>query len=350
MNTKNSIVALLIFLTLIMISCSGRKQEENGPATGNKTADSGAAVAGKPAQGPTDQQNQGRESSVDMAQFTKTALDIPYAGTENKRQMLDIVYPGVSKPPYKVIVLFHGGAWMSGDKQSESLSPIFEATTQGYAVVSVNYRLSDEVKWPMPLYDAKAAIRFLRANGKKYELDTKNIVVWGLSAGGHIAEMLAATNGQPEFEDPSMGNKNASSSVQGVVSWYGVSDISSLTDAGSVPANLIMGFDVRREKYKAREASPIELVTKNFPPILLVHGTDDEFVPYRQSMDMMMKVSDVTGKSIAEMNTFKGAVHGDPMIKSPDNVINNLTFVDNILWGGKNPNRNTDYKEIKLSK
>ncbi len=280
-----------------------------------------------------------------MAQFEKTELNVPYAGTNNKRQTLDIIYPTTGKSPYKTIVLIHGGGWIIGDKETERLSSVFQATTQGYAVVSINYRLSHEVTWPKPLHDAKAAIRFIRANADRYQLDTKNIVVWGSSAGGHIAEMLGATNNIPAFEDLTMGNAAYSSAIQGIVAWYPVSDISELPDIATIFVNKLMGFDIRDNKDKTRDAIPIKLVTKDFPPILLVHGTNDQLVPYHQSVDMQQKVKELTGRE-PELITFKGAAHADPRIKTTENVMNNLNFVDKIVYNGNNPYRNTKYIDI----
>jgi acetyl esterase/lipase len=289
-----------------------------------------------------------KERNVDMSQFSKTALNIPYAGNSNTYQMLDIAYPSVGKAPYKTIVLFHGGGWMSGDKQSETIASIFQATTQGYAVVSVNYRLSGEVRWPKPLHDAKAAIRFIRTNADRYLLDTKKLVAWGASAGGHIAEMLAATNNQPAFEDLSMGNQKASSAVQGVVSWYGIADVSALGDEGTPLANKLMGFDVHANKARTHDANPVELVTLRFPSILLVHGTNDRIVPYQQSVNMQKRVNQVTGKRTAELVLYQGASHGDGAIKSKTNVAKCLDFVDSILFDGNNPYRNTGYINVQV--
>lgn len=290
-----------------------------------------------------------KEKNIDMTQFRKRILDLYYANNNNYRQSLDIIYPNNGKTPYKTIVLIHGGGWSGGNKQSDALAQIFQATTQGYAVVSLNYRLTNEVKWPNQLYDVKAAIRFLRAKSTKYHLDTKNLVVWGASAGGHLAEMLAATNNNPSFEDFSFGYKNFSSSVQGVVSMYGVSDLSTLSDFGAQPASKLMGFDVRGQKSKTKNADPIYLVNKDYPPLLLIHGTKDKVVPYKQSVDMQKKVNEVTGKQTAELVTFDGAGHGDAILKSNENIAKYLDFVDKILYNGKNPFRNTKYKLIKIS-
>ena len=290
----------------------------------------------------------GSKRHIDMSQFKETRLNIPYAGTDNVRQTLDIVYPSRGQAPYKTIVLIHGGGWLIGNKETESIASVFQATTQGYAIVSINYRLSNEVRWPEPLHDAKAAIRFIRANAEQYRLDTEKLVAWGESAGGHIGEMLGATNGRPEFEDPAMGNPNISSAVQGIVAWYPISDVGGLTDTGTLPADAIMGYDVRANKEKNHDANPIDLVTKDFPPLLLVHGTTDAIVPYQQSLDMQKKVKEQTGIE-PHLLTFLGAAHGDARIKSTENVIINLRFVDKILYGGKNPYRNTNFIIIKTA-
>lgn len=115
-----------------------------------------------------------------MDQFRKRYLDIPYTESDNDRQQLDIVFPPFGNPPYKVIVALHGGGWSSGDRKSASLRNIQMAAQQGYVVVNVGYRLSDQAKWPAQLYDVKAAIRYIRANAKQYRFDTRNIVVWGI--------------------------------------------------------------------------------------------------------------------------------------------------------------------------
>lgn len=106
--------------------------------------------------------------------------------------------------------------------------------------------------------------------------------------------------------------------------------MSRLTDTGTPPANAIIGFDVRAHKDKTHDANLIELVTKDFPPILLVHSTNDDIVSYQQSVEMKNKVEKLTGR-VSELITFEGAGHGDPKIKSTENVINNLHFMDELL-------------------
>ncbi len=337
----------LHFLTgmglLFFISCTPRYTSQPGiPKAAVDSAKTKALTE-------FDLQNAGTEKTVDMTQFTRKALDIPYTKSKSPRQTLDIIYPTTGEAPYKLIVVFHGGGWVKGDKQSESIGSIFQAVTQGYAVATVNYRLSDEVTWPKPLHDAKAAIRYLRANAFRHLLDADTIVVWGASTGGHIAQMLAATNNQRAYEDLRMGYATISSAVQGVVSWYGISDITALPASATPAANKLMGFDVKADKSRARDANPVELVSAEFPPILLVHGMQDELVPFEQSANMKKKVDEVTGRIIATVKPLNGAAHGDPAIKTNDSVRDALDFVDRISFNGRNPHRNRNYVTIKVS-
>lgn len=286
-----------------------------------------------------------------MDQFRKTALDVPYTNKGTPAQRLDIVYPFVGEAPYKVIVNFHGGGWESGNKRSAGSAAVQWAAYQGYAVVNVGYRLSGAAKWPAQIHDAKAAIRFIRANAEKFELDAGKIVVWGLSTGGHLAEMLAATNNNPKMEDLSMGNSGKSSAVQGVVAWYGVAEITNLPALTEPLADRLMGYCIRCKEEKSMAASPIEYVNKNFPPILVVHGTNDQVVPFMQSVKMAKKVNIATGREQARIRLFINASHDDAAIRTVENVADNLDFVDGILFpGGKNPYRSLRYEPIRINK
>ncbi|OJX91638.1 MAG: hypothetical protein BGP01_02080 [Paludibacter sp. 47-17] len=291
----------------------------------------------------------GSAFTLDMVQFAKKVVNLPYTtDMTNERQRLDIIYPEETIGPYKVIVVLHGGGWMTGDKQSEAIAPIFEVINQGYAVVSVNYRLSGEARWPAPIYDVKTAIRFLRENADTYRLDAEKIVVWGVDAGGHLALMLAATNNQIDYEDLSMGSSEASSNVDGVIAWYAPTELLALPAAVIPMANRLMGFSVQKSPDRAKLASPLEMATADFPPMLLVHGTADSIVPYQQALDLVHKVNLLTGDLRAELTTYEDGIHGDPLIRSSVNVLNNLDFADNIYYKEKNPYRTSVVKDIKV--
>lgn len=287
---------------------------------------------------------------IDLDQFWKVEQDVPYTLTEDSpRQRLSITYPFEGEPPYRTIVHFHGGDWQSGSRHSANSAPAYWAIYQGYALVDVGYRLSDEAQWPAQLQDAKAAIRFLRANADQYQLDVERMVVMGASAGGHLAQMLAATNGDPVSEAPRMGYGEASSEVQGVVSLSGISDITSMEPESQDAADQLMGYPAYQSDL-ALEASPMAQVDKDFPPILLVHGGTDQAVPFSQSAQMAIRVNAETGDPRASLNVLLNANHRQTISTSPEVMATILDFVDGLLFPEEgNPNRSAFYPGIQLT-
>ena len=120
----------------------------------------------------------------------KKTADVDYVGEGNPRQTLDLYVPG-TKPEkaLPVILWIHGGAWAKGSKYQPGMA-MRAAGLGDCAVVSINYRLTNEAAWPAQLHDCKAALRWVRANAKEHHLDAEKIVVWGASAGGHLVSMI----------------------------------------------------------------------------------------------------------------------------------------------------------------
>lgn len=213
--------------------------------------------------------------------------------------LLDLWVPaGGGRPP--VVVWIHGGAWQFGDRrylpQTLAANAVFEALlAAGIAAASIDYRLSGEATFPAQLHDAKSAIRYLRHHADPLGLDSDRIGVWGESAGGHLAALVALTGGRhPELEGD-LGVTGPSSTVQAAVDWYGVSDLPSMpllrgavSSAGASvrpalpadPGARLLGGALAD---LARPASPVTYVTPEAPPFLLVHGTADVDVPFEQS-------------------------------------------------------------------
>ena len=209
---------------------------------------------------------------------------------------LDLWVPEASAPP-PLVVWIHGGAWLFGDRRylPETLRPnqLFdESLAFGLAIASIDYRHSNEARFPAQLHDAKAAIRYLRAHREELGIDTDRIGVWGESAGGHLAALVGLTGNQPELEGD-LGAAGPSSAVDVVVDWYGPSDLAAM-QAKSLPpdtaaalpqelldpeAVLVEGVD----EATRLAASPVNQVSPGAPPFLLVHGTSDGVVPYAQS-------------------------------------------------------------------
>ncbi|WP_417547355.1 alpha/beta hydrolase fold domain-containing protein [Marinobacter segnicrescens] len=285
---------------------------------------------------------------VDLGQFWKVEQDIDYTvNRTSPRQRLNIIYPFEGEPPYRTIVYFHEGDWQSGNRTAAADAVAYQAIYQGYALVNVGYRLADQALWPGQLHDAKAAIRFLRANGEQYQLDTEHLVAWGRGSGGHIAQMLGATNNNPAAEDPGMGYAEASSKVQGVVSWNGASDITNLPEQTRDAADALTGYLAYMSEL-ALEASPVAQVSEDFPPILLVHDTGNRAVPFEQSARMAIRVNAATGEPRATLRLVVSGEQTAQGLDSPDVMFPSLDFVDALLYPlDGNPHRSSFFPGIQ---
>ena len=152
--------------------------------------------------------------------------DVAYADASST-QKLDLYLPA-GAGPFPVIVNIHGGGFKLGDKGMVDDASGKAFLAAGYAIASIDYRLSGEAKFPAAVLDAKAAVRFLRANAAKYNLNPDKVVAFGQSAGGNIASMLGTTGNVAEFDDPSLGNAGVSSRVQAVINWFGPNDFAQM--------------------------------------------------------------------------------------------------------------------------
>lgn len=277
--------------------------------------------------------------------FKTTYLDIPYAN-EHELQKLDILIPNEGQGPFPLVVYVHGGGWFFGDKRNVHTISALQLAYEGYAVATINYRLSGVEKWPAQIYDCKAAIRFLRANAVKYNLIADKIGVIGNSAGGHLTGMLATTCGMPEFEDLSMGNEKYSSDIQAAAIWFGVFDFTSTERhyielrgtnegyfEGNTPIDYLFGFPVTSENKIVKNASPITHIHKYMPPMLLQQGTSDSQVPYLQAIDFFKKYIKICGDKNIHLDLLEGAVHGDNAFRVDENLVKVIKFMDKNIMG-----------------
>lgn len=213
----------------------------------------------------------------------KAIKDVNYAASKSKAQTLDLYLPA-AKAPMPVIVFIHGGAWVSGTKDR---CPAIGLTARGYAVVSVEYRLVQEAPFPAQIEDCKAAIRFLRAKAKDYNLDPDHIGVWGQSAGGHLVALLGTSGGVKEIEGKVGEHLTDSSRVQAVCDWYGPADLATMPQkSGVVAVNNRLGRSPQQNREMAAQASPVTYATRDDPPFLIMHGDQDRTVPLAQSQQL----------------------------------------------------------------
>lgn len=185
------------------------------------------------------------------------------------------------------VIYLHGGGWAEGERSTAMypwLNPLLAA--HGFVTVSVTYRLSRFAPFPAQIYDAKAAVRWVRANAERYHINSKRIGVWGDSAGGHLAALLGVTGDHPMLEGK-CGSPGYSSRVQAVAARSAPYDFLStgglmINDAPS-PVTQLFGGTIAEREEMMRLASPISHVHPDTPPFQIIHGTLDETVPFEQA-------------------------------------------------------------------
>lgn len=221
--------------------------------------------------------------------------NISYVDNENNpSHMLDLYFPAGEHEKLPVVVWIHGGAWTEGNKQPTPLMPLL---SRGFAVAGINYRLTPEFKWPCQIYDCKSAIRFLRKHADEYGFDKDRIGVFGISAGGHLAALLGATNGVKDLEGD-VGVTDSKSDIQAVCDWCGPSDLLTMhKQAGAhdqldyssdkAPIKLLLGGSAEEKTDLAREASPVTYLKPGLKvPCLIMHADHDPVVPFAQSQEL----------------------------------------------------------------
>jgi acetyl esterase/lipase len=241
--------------------------------------------------------------------------DIECARVGDLSLKLDLYIPR-RKARAPLIVWVHGGAWRSGSKKSMPLSKLVE---DGYPIASVDYRLSTQARFPAQVHDIKAAIRFLRGHGEQWHLPTKKIVVAGDSAGGHLAALVGVSNGNAELEGDVGGDRNQSSDVQGIMSFYGAANLTTILKQSTphglevrAPAlDLLLGAQPDAVPALAQLASPVFHVDHRDPPLLLLHGDQDPQMPIDQSLELLGAYQEV--KAPVQLEVVHGAGHGGAM-------------------------------------
>ncbi len=212
--------------------------------------------------------------------------DLQYAKVDDVALHLDLYLPDEADSP-PLVVWIHGGGWRQGSKNR---CPMVWLNQHGYAVASVQYRLTDKAKFPAQIHDCKGAIRWLRANSKKYGYNAERIGVAGISAGGHLVALLGTSGDSKKLEGEVGGNLDQSSRVQAVLNKCGPADFllrlknnPGLVERPDSPVALLLGGPTSENKDLAKLASPAHHVTKDDAPLLIFHGTNDRLVSYKQS-------------------------------------------------------------------
>ena len=266
--------------------------------------------------------------------------------------------PNAANGGHPFIVYVHGGGWSGGTPRTTGAfedwpSVLASVAAKGYVVASVDYRLSGEAKFPAAVQDVKAAIKWLRTNATTYGVDKTRGLVWGPSAGGHLAALVGASCGAAGLA-PVMEESKESDCVQAVVGWYGLYDFAINAAAAPSPAanaqddraglTRFLGCNVRScAQDVIRAANPVSYVDGSDPPMLFVHGDADRTALPEHSKRMHEQLKQKGVKTDLIMlpgigHSWIGGTHAATIDASRFALEKTLAFIDSTIGAGRAQN------------
>lgn len=267
------------------------------------------------------------------ARAEKIVRDLTFATVGDSVLKLDLYLPEAGAPA-GLIVWVHGGAWRAGSRNDVDLKGL---VARGWAIASVDYRLSTVARFPAQIHDIKAAIRFLRAHAADYGYPTSRFVIAGSSAGAHLAALVGVTNGHAGLEGAEGGFTGESSAVQAIVDLYGASNLTTILSQSTphgvairVPAlNLLLGGQPEAMPALARLASPVFHVAVSDPPLLLEHDDQDPQMPINQAYELRDAYEKLRLPVVFQV--MHGSGHGGPAFTDEANLVLIDTFLRQYL-------------------
>jgi acetyl esterase/lipase len=306
--------AILVVIALLTSGCVGAAGSGSDPAPSRGDGDLGAAEVYR---------NQ------------------VYAQRDSGALTLDVFLPARSRKPSPLVVYVHGGGWEAGNRRLDggvATSGAAEALAaeqflkRGYAVATVDYRLSTVARAPAQVLDVADAVRWLQQQGQRWNLDPDRVVLWGASAGGQIVAQLAAVAGDPGKPGSGLGG------IRAVVDWFGPTDMTAETQTRTPE---LKEYSRRvMEKFlgcapvdcpaAAEQSSPIKNLSGDEPPFLIQHGTADSIVPIDQSLDFAAELR--RHNVPVALHPYEGVDHGFPHGQSATQVVDPMmAFADTNL-------------------
>jgi acetyl esterase/lipase len=262
------------------------------------------------------------------ASAEKDIRAITFATAGETALKLDLYLP--DSTPAGLIVWVHGGAWRGGSRAGVDLKGL---VAHGWAIASVDYRLSTVAQFPAQIHDIKAAIRFLHAHATEYNYPASRFVIAGSSAGAHLAALVGLTNGMAELEGTEGDFTKESSSVQAIIDLYGASNLTTIL-AQSTPhgvamrapaLELLLGGQPGAKVELARLASPVFHVDASDPPLFMMHGDQDPQMPINQSHELQGAYEKLNLSVVFKV--LHGSGHGGPAFTDEAS----LTLIDTFL-------------------
>jgi acetyl esterase/lipase len=246
------------------------------------------------------------------------SLNEVYTQAADWEGKLDVYFQINPSKPTPLIINIHGGGWNHGVKESQTgFNTFFK---KGFAVANIEYRLTKQATAPAAVQDARCALIYMIKNAKRFNIDVNKIVVMGGSAGGHLALMTGLLANNSIFDNNCKGMKNIH--VAAIIDKYGITDVWDWAYGKNLTSKSATSWlgDKKNDESFAKSVSPVNYLTKNSPPIFIVHGDADPTVPYQQSVDLHNKLDSLSVKNV--FITVPGGLHGK-FEKSKNTEINN---------------------------
>ncbi|MBK9178690.1 MAG: alpha/beta hydrolase [Acidimicrobiales bacterium] len=320
-RTSRLLLPAVLAATLLLAACGDDDTGNDGSADTTATLDTSSGTA---TTAPEPSRPDPGGGSFGTAP-TPTYANLAYAST-SASQVLDLWLPTDATAATPLVIYIHGGAFKGGDKAmvGGKVQPLLDA---GYAVASLDYRLSGEALFPAGAQDSKAAVRWLRASADAYNLDPNRFAAWGESAGGNLVALIGTSGDQTTvLDDPALGNADVSSAVQAVVDWYGPTDFLQMDaqaasgggctdpeshDPASSPESAWMGAAIQTVPDTVAQANPITYIATatDLPAFSIAHGDADCNVAYQQSQILADALSEAGASP--QLTILPGAAHAD---------------------------------------
>lgn len=218
--------------------------------------------------------------------------NITYAIANNTELKLDLYLPHDRRVPKPTLILFHGGGWVGGKKE-QNVFYLLPYLSMGWAVINVEYRLAANSPAPAAVEDCRCALRWAFYHAKDYNLDASRFVLTGTSAGGHLALITGMLPAQSVFDRQCATDNDTrwnqatepQIKVAAIVNWFGITDVAELIDGPNAKHYAMEWFGSLTNRAElARQVSPITYVRAGLPPIITIHGDEDDVVPYSQAV------------------------------------------------------------------
>lgn len=256
-------------------------------------------------------------------------LNVVYTIVNGWEGKVDLYLPPKTNKPTPVVINIHGGGWKNGVKESQGgFSSFFKA---GFAVANMEYRMTGQATAPAAIEDTRCVLIYLIKNAAALNIDVKKMVIMGGSAGGHLALMAGLLGNDHRFDTNCPGVENIK--VAAIIDKYGITDVWDWAygpNLTSKSATQWLGDKAKDEAF-AKSVSPISYITKNSPPVFIVHGDADPTVPYQQSVELHKKLLEAGVKTA--FITVAGGLHGK-FDKEKNSEINKaiLKFIAALNW------------------